>query len=662
MAGNRLTQNGIIQNRVIENGIIQNRVRPPVFPFTAVLGQEKIKKAIIWIIINPRIGGLLIAGEKGTAKSTLIRASQTLACGRRIVECPLNVTEDRLIGAIDIRAALMSGQRALAGGLLEEADGNILYVDEVNLLADHIANALLDAASGGINVIEREGISARHKSRFTLLGSMNPEEGKLRPQFLDRFALYAEAEGEKEAEIRAEIVRRRLAFEEDPAGFAGHFAPETEKLSKKIAAARVLLSRVEITQNALRLAARLSSEANCAGHRGELALIEAARAGAAFEGRRMVNLEDIREAAGYALPHRAREAPPPEMEEPKTTEAEEQEAEQEDGGEPAANETPRDTRPAEVVPQDSRDGGGGEKAPPPDRENPPGEAANAGGDDSPAEEVQMPGEPFFIKQWQEDRNIRAKNTGAGKRYQARTKRRQGRYIGYRLPGREGASDLAFDATLRAAAPFQGKRDKAGMAITISASDIRVKIREKRCGGCVLFVVDASASMGANARMTAVKAAVVSMLNVSYQKRDKVGLIAFRRDRAELLLGITSSVELARKKLELLPTGGATPLARGLELAYEVIMGLRSRDPGAIPVMALVSDGRASGRPGLDHFGEALAAAERIGRQKIQSIILDTENSFIRLGMCAKLREKLGGVLITMEELEAEGIVTAVRRK
>jgi magnesium chelatase subunit D len=227
----------------------------------------------------------------------------------------------------------------------------------------------------------------------------------------------------------------------------------------------------------------------------------------------------------------------------------------------------------------------------------------------------------------------------------------------------------LDATLRAAAPFQSGRDRGGRALAITASDLRVKIREKRSGGCVLFVVDASASMGANARMTAVKAAILSMLNVSYQKRDKTGLIAFRRDRAELLLGITSSVELARKKLETLPTGGATPLARGLELAYEVIMGLRSRDPDTTPVLVLVSDGKASGPAsgpsgglkGMDPFGEALAAAERIRRQKIHAVILDTENSFIRLGMCAKLHEKLGGVLVTIEDLEAEGIVAAVGR-
>lgn len=641
---------------------VQHRKGSPVFPFTAVLGQERIKKALIHVMVNPRIGGLLIAGEKGTAKSTLIRASRLLAWDMRIVECPLNITEDRLVGAIDIKAALQAGRRVPGRALLAEADGHILYVDEVNLLPDHIVNALLDAASGGINVIEREGISFRHSSRFILLGSMNPEEGKLRPQFLDRFGLYAEVESEKDPGIRIEILRRCLAFEADPCGFVAHFAPETETLAGKIAAAKALLPRVECTQNALGLAARLASEANCAGHRGELALIETARANAAFEGRRMVNLEDIRNAAEYALPHRARNAPSPpsEIKEP-------EEAEADDAGESQTGSSSPDTAAPDEAPSPPDTQNGGEQLSPNGGSpagNPgvsPGETSGetlgeSGGSD---EDILTPGESFAIKQWQDPWNIRRKNAGSGKRYVAWTRRREGRYVGYRLPGREGVQDLAFDATLRAAAPFQNGRDKGGKAIAIFGSDLRVKIREKRGGGCILFVVDASASMGANARMTAVKAAIVSMLNVSYQKRDKVGLIAFRRDRAELLLGITSSVELARKKLESLPTGGATPLARGLELAYEVIMGLRSRDPDTIPVMVLVSDGRASGPSGSDPFGEALAAAERIRHQKIHAIILDTENSFIRLGMCEKLHEKLRGLLITMEELEAEGIVRAV---
>jgi magnesium chelatase subunit D len=639
---------------------------PPVFPFAAVLGQERIKKALVRVIINPRIGGLLVAGEKGTAKSTLIRASRPLACGMRVVECPLNVTEDRLVGAIDIKAALQEGRRVLGGALLAEADGNILYVDEVNLLGDHIVNALLDAASGGVTVIEREGISARRPSRFILLGSMNPEEGKLGPQFLDRFGLYVEVESEKDPALRMEIIRRYLAFEADPPGFIEHFAPDTEALAGKIAAARALLPRVEITQNALRLAARLASEARCAGHRGELALVETARANAAFEGRRMANLEDIRDAAEYALPHRARNAPAPSPEIEGPGEAE---GEQDDAGESRTDEPVPDTArdeaplspdtPQGEAPPPPAAQNGEEQAPVSDGGRLPDEAGNPDGGDGPGEDILPPGESFIIKQWQDPRDRRRKNTGSGKRYVARTSRREGRYAGHRLPGREGAQDLAFDATLRAAAPFQSRRDKGGRAIAIYPSDLRVKIREKRSGACVLFVVDASASMGANARMTAVKAAILSMLNVSYQKRDRVGLVVFRRDRAELLLGITASVELARKKLESLPTGGATPLARGLELAYEVIMGLRSRDPDTIPVLVLVSDGRASGPSGSDPFGEALVAAERIRHQKIHAIILDTENSFIRLGMCAKLHEKLGGVLVTMEELEAEGIMAAV---
>jgi magnesium chelatase subunit D len=225
----------------------------------------------------------------------------------------------------------------------------------------------------------------------------------------------------------------------------------------------------------------------------------------------------------------------------------------------------------------------------------------------------------------------------------------------------GVEDLAFDATVRAAAPFQRIRDRGGRAIAIEKGDIRMKIREKRTGGCILFVVDASASMGANKRMKEVKAAILSMLNVSYQKRDRVGLIAFRRDRAELLLGITRSVDLARKQLEQLPTGGQTPLARGLDFAYEVLMGLKLRDPELRPTLVLVSDGRASGKktPGTNPFDEALKAAERIGNQGIHTIVLDTENDFIRFHLCEKLNEKLRGVLITMEELKAEGIVQVV---
>jgi magnesium chelatase subunit D len=251
------------------------------------------------------------------------------------------------------------------------------------------------------------------------------------------------------------------------------------------------------------------------------------------------------------------------------------------------------------------------------------------------------------------------NLGNGRRSRVISQNKQGRYVGYRLPCSGEAIDLAFDATVRAAAPYQQTRDKTGRAVAIESGDLRMKIREKRTGGYILFVVDASASMGANKRMKEVKAAIISLLSISYIKRDRVGLVAFRKESAELLLGFTRSVELARKRLEELPTGGRTPLANGLALAYQVVMGLKTRDPGAVPTIVLVSDGRASGKRGQNAFGEALKAAERIGSQGIGTIVIDTENDFIRFNLCEKLNEKLNGLLVRMEDLQSEGIVWAV---
>lgn len=278
------------------------------------------------------------------------------------------------------------------------------------------------------------------------------------------------------------------------------------------------------------------------------------------------------------------------------------------------------------------------------------------------EDVEAPGETFSIPRWQDPAVTRVFDRGSGRRDRVISTTKQGRYIGYRIAGDGRIDDLAFDATVRAAAPAQSCRNKNGRAIAIESSDLRLKIREKRAGGCILFVVDASTSMGANKRMREVKAAILSMLNVSYQKRDRVGLIAFRREEAKLLLGFTRSVELAQKQLELLPTGGRTPLAKGLELAYEVIMGLKMKDPDALPTIVLVSDGRASSKDkSRSPFEEALRAAERIGDQKIHTIVLDTENDFIRFHLCEKLNEKLHGTLVTMEDLRSEGIVYAVEQ-
>jgi len=623
-----------------------------VFPFTAVLGQEKIKNSLIWNLVNPKIGGVLISGEKGTAKSTLVRGIAELSGTMKVVELPLNVTEDRLVGSIDLKAALRHGKREPEPGILKDADGNILYVDEVNLLSDHIANALLEVAASGINILEREGVSYRHSSRFILIGSMNPEEGKLRPQLLDRFALYVDTEAEKIPDTRIEIMRRRLAFERDVPGFIHTYADDTARLKHIINSAAEFLPLVQVTENALKLAATLAAELNCCGHRGELTLIETAKAIAALNSRRSLNPDDIRTAAEYALPHRAGNAVPPVNNSPDNR--------SEDDGQ-----TPQEDKPPEreTAPPESQDGRNKdtERLPPEELEPP----ENDTGDESPEEapdDIQASGEVYIIPQWQDIDPRRKANLGNGRRNRIISGNRQGRYVGFRFPGSEKIHDLAFDATVRAAAPYQSVRDKNGRAIAINNGDLRIRIREKRTGGYILFVVDASASMGANRRMKEVKAAIMSLLNVSYQKRDRVGLIAFRKDGAELLLPFTRSVELAQKRLDQLPTGGRTPLANGLALAYEVVMGLKMRDPDAVPTIVLVSDGRASGRRGGNAFGEALYRAERIGNQGIDTIVIDTENDFIRFGLCEKLNEKLHGILVNMEELHSVGIVRAVQMR
>ena len=638
-----------------------------VFPFTAVLGQEKVKNALLWNIINPRIGGVLISGEKGTAKSTLVRGSVALSGAMRIVELPLNITEDRLVGSIDLKNALIHGKRELDPGVLKDADGNMLYVDEVNLLSDHIVNCLLEVAASGVNRIEREGISLSHSSRFILIGSMNPEEGKLRPQILDRFGLYVEAEGEKDLLQRMEIVRRRLDFEDDPLGFITRYGEQTRELSERLAAAIRILPKVEVTKNALLLASTLAANAYCSGHRGELCLIETAKAIAAFDGRWMLNLDDIQTAADYALPHRVQAPPPPEEPEPEEPETEEPEQpEQPEAEDQQPPDHPEEDQPPEEQEDDQAQAEEEEPdiTPPEIDFEPPEPETDSDDDLSQAEDdVQEAGEVFVIPRWVSQPVPKNIIKGSGRRNLVRSGSNQGRYVKYRLAGDQKVTDLAFDATIRAAAAYQTIREKGNRAIAIEHDDLRIKVREKRTGNCILFVVDASASMGANRRMTEVKSAILSMLNVSYQKRDKVGLIAFRKDEAESLLGITRSVDLAQKQLETLPTGGKTPLSKGLDLAFEVIMGLRRKDPDAIPTLVLVSDGRASGyrQPGSNPFKDALQSATRIGNQNINVIVLDTENDFIRFHLCSELNEKLHGTLVTMEELKADGIVEAISR-
>lgn len=641
------------------------------FPFCAVLGQESMKNALLWNVVNPQIGGVLLCGEKGTAKSTVVRGLAGLLADISVVELPLNVTEDRLIGSIDIEAAIKDGVRRFEPGILKEADQNFLYIDEVNLLSDHIINSLLETAASGVNHVEREGTSYSHPARFYLVGSMNPEEGKLRPQFLDRFGLYVTVKGSRDYRERAEITRRKLEYDKDPIAFSRQWAEEQEVLREKLNKAKENLNKVQITEEAMKLAAVISAQANCAGQRAELTIVETARAIAALEGRTTLNQQDIRLAAEYALPHRMRqaEAAAEDMEAPteerKDTQEEQSEEEQvrqqENPWEEVPSASQQQKQESNTQGQEEPDEQGQDNGEQKQEENLQDEMPlDESAEENVPEEIQEIGKIFQVRPWIGEGAARIVKAGNGRRSLVRTSTMQGRYVKSSVPKKE-IRDIAFDATLRAAAPYQRTREHHGMALAVEKDDIRIKVREKRTGNTILFVVDASGSMGANQRMKAVKGAICSLLNDAYQKRDKVGMIAFRKKNAELLLGITRSVELAQKKLEVLPTGGRTPLSAGLAMARDVLKTQKLKDPDCIPILVLLSDGRANAAYGGENpVKEAIRQAEKIRKDGVQCIVVDTEKDFIRLRLAEKIAEAMQADYFKIEDLDAElltGIVS-----
>lgn len=627
-----------------------------VFPFCAVLGQDAIKSALIFNVVNPSIGGVLISGEKGTAKSTLVRGLANIMGDMEVVELPLNVTEDRLIGTIDMEKAIKEGKKSFEPGILRKADGNFLYADEVNLLSEYIVNCLLEVSASQVNVVEREGISCSHKSSFVLVGTMNPEEGALRPQFLDRFGLYVQVRGSSLVEERKEIIKRRLEYEGNPGAYVEKWRRETEKLSQKITSARKILPQVGASYEILKLAAGIALEGNCAGHRAELALIETAKALAAFDGRKAVAAEDLKQAAEFALPHRMRKNGQPQVIESKESqlgESPEEENPGRDEEKPGEEEKPRQDEPDGLSEEKER------KHEDEGRNTPPGE--NSGDGSGPEEGAgEEPDGQVYLKPLEinpPDKRIRK---GSGKRSRTKTGPLQGRYVRYTfLKGK--LKDLAFDATLRAAAPYQASRKSEAVAFTIRPSDFREKVREKHTGSTILFIVDASGSMGVRQRMKAVKGAILSILNDAYQKRDKVGMIAFRKDSARILLGITRSVDLAEKNLRDLPTGGKTPLAEGLLAGYQVIKAALLKDPDMIPLVVLVTDGRANiSIRGGSPIEEAVKMAGLYGAEGIRSLVIDTEKGFVRLGLAEKIAEAMGSDYIKLDSLTDEEVEYAVR--
>ena len=637
-----------------------------IYPFTAIVGQEQAKKAVLIALINKKAGGLLLGGAKGTAKSVLARSAQELAGGRRLLTLPLNVTEDMLFGSIDIEYAVSRGEKRFSAGILARATDNILYIDEANLLRQELLTAVLDANSAGVNNVERDGMSYSHAVCTTVIATMNPEEGTLPGHILDRFGLYVDVQPLMEIEQRAEVIRRALAYSRNIPAFRAQYAAETESLTEKIAAARLLLPRVEASDAMLTLAAQLCAQGYCAGHRAELYLLEAARALAALAGRSYVLPKDIEEAAQFVLPHRMRKPPEQQSEEQEEEQqSDEENDEQEDN---SSDDTEDESENNELPPpplnngEDDNSSADEDNNDDSERNNQEEQKEESHSNLAPEEQIADIDKSFRLPKMLLDLGKdRAVRRGSGKRSVTKTDLKQGRYVRVELP-KVKVTDLAFDATIRAAAPYQRLREDNGCALNIKEEDLRQKVREKRIGNTFLFAVDASGSMGARERMRAVKGAIFYMLQEAYQKRDRVGMIAFRRDKADMLLPITRSVDLAQKRLAEMPTGGKTPLADGLALALQTLSLQNKRDSELEPILILVTDGRAN----AVHEGEkepvaaAIKIAEKIAQAKITSVVIDTESDFIKLGIAKKVAVAMGANYYTLQRLTKESVIHIVR--
>jgi magnesium chelatase subunit D len=673
-----------------------------------------MKRALMLNAIDPAIGGVLIRGDRGTAKSSAVRALARLLpdyeavegcpyrcdpalpsrycdeCRRRakegplpvtrlpmrIIDLPINASEDRLVGSIDIEAAVRAGTRRFQPGVLAEANRNLLYVDEVNLLDDHLVDVLLDAAAMGVNVVEREGMSVVHPSHFILVGTMNPEEGELRPQLLDRFGLCVDVVTLTDIDQRLRVMEIERDFLESPQSVHKVSAEGEARLRDLLQAATGRLVAVTLPDAIRTLIARLCLDGSVAGHRADLVVARTARAICALRGAPVVELPDVLEALELALAHRRRE--PLTDKQAQVQELASRAAEQLAQIQAASpTETTTQAVRSDVTQQEGASGGESNEGwtTSESRESPTNEAID------PESDAVIQLRTFTVKKLDLPRERQARRA-AGKRTATKSETKRGRYV--RSSQAEKVTDVAFDATVRAAAPHQLRRRQAAPnapnQLQLESQDLRQKVRERKTGNLIVFVVDASASMDAEQRMLATKGAILSLLRHAYVRRDKVALVAFSGRNARVVLRPTSSVDLAERRLERLGIGGTTPLTHGLMTGLKLIKTERLRDPHVYPLLVLISDGRGN----ISLFGEeplleAQRMAGQIKKEGVRAMVIDSTRDFgnqpgyprnrvtslygaYAFNVCGDLAERLGGRYYGLFDLSQNSIVDSVQRE
>ncbi|CAB4956649.1 unannotated protein [freshwater metagenome] len=652
---------------------------PLQYPLSAIVpsqadDRDDMTLALVLTTISPEVGGVLVRGEKGTAKSTTVRAlasvlppievvagdrfssrpgdtspdgpapdyrwpldAETETRPVRLVELPVGATEDRVLGSLHLSKVLADGVAEYEPGLLARAHRGLLYVDEVNLLHDHLVDLLLDAAAMGRSTVERDGVSVAHAARFVLVGTMNPEEGELRPQLLDRFGLTVEIAAPRDPRLRAEVVRRRLAFDADPETFVKAYTDAERALTDRIAAARKLLPEVELTDAVLTKVAEVCAAFEVDGMRADIVTTRTAVAHAAWNGRTTITRADIRQAALLALPHRRRNPfDAPGLDEELLDQI-------------LGDEEPEPPLPPE--PEGEGDGEGdseGEGLDTPPRSSgatrPPSEGEPSS--ERPAM-VAAAADPYKVRRFE------VTGTGAGesgKRSRALTS--NGRRAGVDPAGQGG---LHLVETIRAAAPHQLARGRTGGRLRFEHTDLRTARREGREANLVLFCVDASGSMAARKRMEQVKTAILSLLLDAYQRRDKVGLVTFRGDGAEVALPPTHSVDIAARRLAELPAGGRTPLAEGLLTAAEVLRVEKVRDPRRRPLLIVITDGRAT--HGADAVARSRQAAQWIAEHRTTAVVVDCEQGPMRMGLAGSLALAMQATHLPITDVSASALAS-----
>lgn len=700
--------------------IIANAKRP-IYPFGAIVGQEQTKWALLLNAISPSVGGVLIQGEKGNAKSTAVRALAELlppvpvvpgcpslcdpaspfefcpVCKGRpwdgepgyapapFVEMPVSAGEDRLVGHMDVEAAMAEGRFSFHPGLLAKAHRGILYVDEINLLPDHLVDMLLDAAASGWNRVERDGFSVSHPAKFILVGTMNPEEGELRPQLLDRFGLCVEVSSPTNIAERAEIMSRRIRFNADPLAFAAEWEDEMQAERERLRRARDAFANVTLPYARLEQVARICLEAKTEGMRADLVICETAKAIAAYRQRAEVTAADVNDAAPLALRHRSSE---PWQPDPEPDPGPDNGGGRQDGSDPGPQDGDgrqngpdpgpgdgdgRQSDPEAGAGTRNADGhgngnagqappGSGGSAPsrPPSPSPPPTAEAEDAGAAPPHDGSAPPLGPLSERLLPIDSAFRldasllrseAERAASVKPRAAFGVRKGGVLLPPNAPGRHlrsrklaaggglACQRIDWPRTIQAAAVRRARRDSPPGPV-VARADLHEKVIAGTLRQVLLIALDASGSMASFQRMKQTKAAVLSLIEQAYRDRHLFALLCFRHRQAELLCPPTRSVGLARQALEQLTVGGGTPLAAGLKACRELLERWRTARPELQPHIYLVTDGRVRPAARAAHpdssFEAAIAAARALAEQPCRITVVDTEIGTVRLGLARRL--------------------------